>query len=207
VEQWLQTLNYADLRRRYGNEGQFRFPTLPLDVGGGRLRILAVPKNNPRPTQGLLGAEGVGLQSVDVSPAIHQALKRKSSRYGALDLPYIVAINLHSTSGEEDEILDALVGTRESGFGDSDRPRARGVSAVLCVRDISPWTIGQENGRRQMYVIHNPQANIPLPIGVTKLAERWLDHQTLKHTKGRDVRRVLNIPKDWPEVPGRKRRK
>jgi hypothetical protein len=201
VEQWLRTLDYGELRRRYERSNRFLLPTLTIRAGGGLVRVLAVPRNKPRVTHGLLGSEGFGLQGVDVSGAIQTALRKKSSRYGDLGAPYMVAINLQSTNGEEDEILDALVGTRESGLGDARHPRARGVSAVLCVRDINPWTIGQEAGRRQMYVAHNPNARFPLPIGITHLAERWLDdYGALNGTKGRDVRRRLNIPRDWPEV-------
>lgn len=201
VDQWLRTLSYGELGHRYERSARFAFPTLTLLPGGGVLRVLAIPKHKPRVTQGLLGSEGSGLQSVDVASAIQSALRKKSSGYAELNAPYVVAINLQSTHGAEDEILDALVGTRESGFGDARHPRARGVSAVLCVRDINPWTIGQEAGRRQMYVVHNPNARIPLPLGITHLAERWLDERgDLKSTKGRDVRRLLNIPKNWPEV-------
>jgi hypothetical protein len=215
VERWLPTLNYEHIRGRYRRSGQFTFPTLTLLVGGGEVKVLAIPKNNPHPTRGLLGAEGSGLRQVNVLSAVREALRKKSNRYGPLQLPYVVAINVQALTGEDDDFVDALLGTREvvvhmdgshrwgygndGGFGNLGRPRAQGVSVVLCVRDISPWTIGQENGRRQMYLIHHPHARSPLPLGTIKLAERWVENGELRQSDGHDVRRILRIPKDWPE--------
>ena len=217
VEQWLNTLDYAEIHQHYTTKKNFIPPSLLLRVGGTKLHILAIPKNSPRPTRGLIGAEAFGLNQVNVLPAVRRALRNKSSRYGKLDLPYVVAINVLSNTGEDEEFFDALFGTPEQvvrpdgrhhwrhgndgGFGDLRYPRAKGVSAVLCVRDISPWTIGQEMGR-QIYVYHHPHASQPLSVGIIKLAERWTENGRLCAVAGRDPRRVLSIPKDWPE-PGK----
>lgn len=216
VEQWLATLDHASLLPRYQTVKRFTFPTLTLNVGGGVLNVLAVPKNRPRQTQGLLGSETFGLRQVNVLATVRGALRKKSSRYGALTLPYIVAINVHANSAEDDEFTDALFGTPEvvvradgthrwrygsdGGFGHQSNPRAQGVSAVLCVRDITPWTIGQEHEHRRMYVFHHPHARRPLPVGTVGLAERWVENGTFKSSAGRYARGVLGIPKDWPDT-------
>jgi len=213
VERWLTTLEYAALRAQYAAP-EFEFPTLALEIGGGNLRVLAVPKNNPRQTHGLLGAETFGLRQVNVLTAVRSALKHKSSRYGDLELPYVVAINVLANTAGDDEFVDALYGTPEvvvhadgrhrwrygsdGGFGHLGRPRAQGVSGVLCVRDLSPWTIGQEHESRRMYLLHHPNCRTPLPVGAFSMSERWVQSGRIMSSRGRYSRGLLGIPRDWP---------
>lgn len=213
VSQWLSALNYDELRPHRDEEG-FKLPTREFAVAGGRLRIDAWPKSTRKRTSGLLASEGGGIRQVNAHVAIRKALDEKSSRYCDLNLPYIVAINVHSGIADHDDFADAVYGTPEvaqrpdgrmymryggdGGFGHSRRAKARRVSAALCVRDIQPWTIGQEHNERQLCLLHHPQCFFPLDREVIPVAESWVDGNAVRTSRGRLARTVLGIRKDWP---------
>ena len=106
---------------------------------------------------------------------IRDAVKSKATRYGELDLPYVVAENCISEWGVDDEdILNALFGTEQFAFAQGsptpvpsrrrdgaligpNGPWNTRVSAVL-VSTLFPWNLGA--CRLELY--HNPWAAKPL---------------------------------------------
>ena len=78
-------------------------------------------------------------------------LKRKANRYGALDLPFVIAVNW---VGDEDlpRVLEGL-------WHGPRGPQRRGVSAVLAVEGADPWRFGETCLR----LLRNSWAEIPLP--------------------------------------------
>jgi hypothetical protein len=82
---------------------------------------------------------------------LHAVLKRKANRYGALDLPFVIAVQ-----GEGTEELDVVLHTLWHG---PRGPQRRGVSAVLQVEAADPWMIGESKLR----LVSNPWADRPLP--------------------------------------------
>lgn len=215
VRDWLLSLDYAALHGRR-NDPHFNPPSMETDVMDGRLRVLAWPKGRIKRTDGLLGSELFGLRQVNVHSTVRGALRAKSSRYGNLGLPYVVAINVHAETADQDDFVEALYGTAEvvvhqdgrnqwrygsdGGFGHFGNARAKRVSAALCVRDISPWTIGQEHNDRRMCVVHHPQCNYPFAHNILAMNECWVEGKRVLTSKGRYARSVLGIPKDWPNV-------
>jgi hypothetical protein len=92
--------------------------------------------------------EGVGAQSGD----LHAVLKRKASRYGALDLPLVVAV----TSGEDEARLQkALTDLWQGPRG----PQRRILSAVLAFGPVDPWHFRES----RIELIRHPNAERPLP--------------------------------------------
>lgn len=212
VRNWLSRLNYFDVRDAFYDDDQ-QVPELRLELGGGRIRLTPIPKSNRRLSESIVGVEGFGLSGVHAIPAIRRSLRAKSSRYGEMGLPYIVAINVLSTVAGDDEYVDALFGMPEvvipvsgeshvrhgndGAFGYSARPRATRVSAVLCTRTLSPWSLGQDLGVRVMRLIHHPWATRQLPRGVLGISEHMGRDD---FSEMQDARIVLNIVADWPEV-------
>ena len=95
--------------------------------------------------------EGVSASQDD----LHSVLKRKANRYGALDLPLVVAVNC----GQDDEaVRQVLLG--EDGLWLGPRgPQRRGLSAVFAVEKVDPWTIADRRGR----LFRHPDPDHPLP--------------------------------------------
>lgn len=82
----------------------------------------------------------------------HSVLKRKANRYGALDLPLVVAV----AALPDDVDLPALLETLWHG---PRGPQRRGLSAVLALDHADPWRF--RDGRLRL--IRNPGAENPLP--------------------------------------------
>jgi hypothetical protein len=92
--------------------------------------------------------EGIIAQGGD----LHAVLKRKASRYGALDLPLVVAVACSEDEAGLRKALDDLwVGPRG--------PQRRILSAVLAFEPLDPWSFRDSRIR----LIRHPSAEIPLP--------------------------------------------
>ena len=91
--------------------------------------------------------EAVSAQSGD----LHSVLKRKASRYGALDLPLVVAVTCSQDEVGLREALEALwVGPQG--------PQRKGLSAVLAFGRIDPWSFRES----AISLFRHPDAESPL---------------------------------------------
>ena len=95
--------------------------------------------------------EGVSAGGAD----LRDVLKRKANRYGALGLPYVVAVN---KAGGEDLAPMLLEGDASLWHGPRG-PQRRRLSAVLALDHADPWRFA---GCR-VGLIRNPWAEFPLP--------------------------------------------
>ena len=163
LEDWLagypreQAENLATrLRSRQDDQHRAAFFELLLHrllVRSGH-RILAVEpklahtwKSPDFQTEGFY-LEGIVARSGD----LHAALKRKAGRYGALDLPLVVAVNCPDDKAGLQAALDELwLGPRG--------PQRRALSAVLAVGQADPWTWRDSRLR----LIRHPAPDHPLP--------------------------------------------
>ena len=145
--------------------------------------------------------------------AIRDAVIGKATRYGDLDLPYVVAVNATSDYADEEDAVDALFGplatiVRSTGAGYEHEParlpdsvwKGRGgptntrVSAVLSTERLTPWSVGKQRAR----LIINPWARKPLPelaLGVDVLR---LEGPLLRRFPGNDLRTIFGCPEGWP---------
>ena len=148
---------------------------------------------------------------------IRDAVIGKATRYGDLDLPYVVAVNAMSDYADEENAIDALFGSlavvvRRTEAGYEDEPtrmpdgawRGRSgsintrVSAVLSTERLTPWSVGQ----RQARLIVNPCAQKPLPelsLGIDVLR---VQAPVLRRFPGEDLRSLFGLPEGWPESAG-----
>ncbi len=118
-----------------------------------------------------LGAQG----------SICNALKRKARRYGELDRPYVIAINVlterHAGLNEVVEALHQLKYSR--------------VSAVLYVASLYPYSIADQD----LVLLHNPAANKSTP-GPLKELRSWTAERGL--SSGKHPREILGLYSGWP---------
>jgi hypothetical protein len=95
--------------------------------------------------------EGVSAGGAD----LRDVLKRKVNRYGALGLPYVVAVN---KAGSED-LSPLLMGNGDSLWHGPRGPQRQRLSAVLALEHADPWRFAE----CRVGLIRNPWAEIPLP--------------------------------------------
>lgn len=151
---------------------------------------------------------------------IRNSIKEKSGKYGELDLPYIIAINVvDQFSGDDIDISNALFGDEQviftfrgnkvireetrrkrngAWFGPKG-PRNTRVSGALFASLLSPWNIAKITP----VLWHHPWANKPL-------SPEWLpfpqflggEGHFLKELKWKNGWELLGLDPNWPEEKG-----
>lgn len=143
--------------------------------------------------------------------AVRVAMKRKGARYGALDLPYIVAINCVSEWGvDQDDILDALFGdeqlvvARETGMAIPSRARNGAwigptgpvltrVSGAI-VASIYPWSLEVPT----CALVHNPWARLPLQTIEHPFVSAKVSGTRVIWEDGGDLLQFFDLQSPWP---------
>jgi hypothetical protein len=212
LQRWIDDLSYDDVLAREAS--QRALPVFRYDEHGLRIRISPVPRRRSRgrtPGRAIAARMLNGL-TVEPQVPIRNAIRGKATRYGDLNLPYVIAVNAMGDYAHEDHAIDALFGTpavavRRTDSGFEDRPvlvpdgvwRGRGgptntrISAVLSTEKLTPWSLGQKQAR----LICNPWAQRPLPdLGL------GLDLYTRDRERqpGRTLGAIFGLADDWPEA-------
>jgi hypothetical protein len=78
---------------------------------GATILLRAFPRRHPDRATRAIGARTFPARVVTVDDDVRGALEKKASRYGALDHPYVVAVNALSMFAHNDAIIDALLGS------------------------------------------------------------------------------------------------
>lgn len=153
---------------------------------------------------------------MDSMTAIRDALCTKASRYGDLELPYVVAVNALDWSADFTDIMEALFGkekyiidlsrskpsepekTRELDgvWTSKSGPRYTRLSAALVVIGLSPWNLPRANIR----LYHNPWANLPYNSELTLLPQAVPLTSQMKLKDGKSLASVFDLPQNWPEI-------
>lgn len=153
----------------------------PLVLGGDEFSITvrAIRLRQPREDGGTIDARFYPAQWVTDELDLRRALKGKASRYGALDHPYMVAVNHVESFASTESLVAALFGKEKISLsrgpdgrryqevwrepnGAWNGPRGaqnRGMSAVFATERLSPWHFGFCEAK----VVLNPDARLPLP--------------------------------------------
>ncbi|HWA89807.1 MAG TPA: hypothetical protein VG889_07220 [Rhizomicrobium sp.] len=164
VEKWLGTLTYERVKadsKRYHKR---------VNVGGCDVLLVPSAKYKRRESSVLGAMMRRGVQQVDPQRAILPALRKKATRYGTLDKPYVIAVNDLSSFFHEHHAFESLFGretfvsvpngkgwTEWDGtglFGKANKPQNTRVSAALIVPGVTPWDFA----RRVPVFISNPWA-------------------------------------------------
>jgi hypothetical protein len=155
---------------------------------------------------------------------IKNSIKKKATKYGKLDLPYIVAINVVNAIKVDDfNIMDALFGEEQyviSSWGNNvtlqevirkpnsvwwgpNGPQNTRVSAVLIAIKLSPWNIA----RVTPVLWHNPWANYPLSPDTWQLPQLVLDKRDnwLLKKDGKRAWELFRLNSNWPSTKENKK--
>jgi hypothetical protein len=209
---WLATLAYD---RAVALAHAKRFAELPhttWEAAGWNLRFMALPKVplDRGPTIGMYPDEG-GV--FDPRSEVLPTLKKKASRYGHLDRPYVIAVLCDNVVANDGDVEAALFGRMTVNFARAGQQifywgahrksdglwtaeRGTRVSAVLAATEFKPWTIARVVPR----LWTNPWAARPLTVTM-----QWAARASPTETESplivepiRPPREVLGLAADWP---------
>lgn len=214
IQDWVGGLDYDAVKAAW--DADRPRPQFEQTHHGAQFRIEPIPrlsKAGSLPDRAI-GIRMGGVKTVEDHVSIREAVIKKANRYGALDLPFIVAVNSMAEFSKEDQAVMALFGTEAVGVRLTEDgryeaverrvpdgvwygphgPRKTGVSAVLSTEGLTAWSLSQRPTR----LFLNPWAaqplTSPIPIDVRQVEK---DHLVRK--PGKSFRDVLGLPEDWPE--------
>jgi hypothetical protein len=168
------------------------------------------PDSPARAAQRVMTVGPIHMSFTDDSGAVRRALETKGSRYGALDAPYIVAINATARWPNDEDLLDALYGQVQypfrpdgtlgeavrgrGGYFWSNGPRHEGVSGALVSRGLNPWSVCGEVPTLWL----NPVATNPVEPIASWRSCRIVDQQAAFSGPAASVREHLGLSDEWP---------
>lgn len=177
---WLGSLDYDKIKAETaGENGHRNCPVTKWTQDGCTLEFAAWPKGKARGKPGRsIGIEGGSAGWSNTGHRLRKMLADKARRYGKLNTPYVIAVNVMDGGMDNEDALQALYGqeavqfrTYPDGRRESrlirqmnglwrqhDGPRYKRVSAVLIASRLRPWCMPQS--RLTLYV--NPWADFPL---------------------------------------------
>ncbi len=129
----------------------------------------------------------------DVTP-IREAILEKADRYGKMDCPYVVAVNLMSPTIDNDDVVQALTGSDPLW----SRERAKQVSAVL----LASWLMPISAAHAPIRLFRNPSAARQYSGALTTLPQGFSEEGGIRMDKGRSLGDIYGLPPGWPRQEG-----
>lgn len=203
-------------------EGELKdLPSWRTEYDGWVVIFQAIPKSpeaRGKPGTRPIGIRTEGSQARKSEINIRNVIEKKATKYGRLNLPYIISINIMHEFCDNISIANALYGeeiiieTRTINGAKKFRPgrelngvwwgpigpRNTRVSAVLIFKQLFPWSIAQNTP----VLWHNPWAKIPLNPEILTLPQKLFNEKGIykEHKAGKSAGEVFNLPRNWPEI-------
>lgn len=219
LENWLSELDPDAIDEKRKSDALKDLPSTTLNHDGWTITFQANPK--PPKTRGKPGIRPIGIrflgfEKLKEDEYIRNAVKEKATKYGHLDFPYVIAINVLSIFSHDQMVMNALFG--KEGFesypklgGGSDHrlirapngafrgpkgPQNTRVSGVIICKNLLWENIFSKNP----VLWYNPWASLPLD------QDFWIFPQHVPNSEktrielksGRKVGDLFGLPEGWP---------
>jgi hypothetical protein len=217
LKKWLDSLNHDTCSSLVSQERFDELPTCQYVVEGWTLDFQAIPKPGKRRGQQpgrLILFHEVGIHMVDARTPIRDAIRRKASRYGDIQRPYIVAVNAIGHFIDDIDIVGALFGqeiilysvSRELQISHRPARRPDGVwtseegarntriSGVLLGLNVFPSSVAVS----ELALYHNPWAQRTYKGLLSCLDEYLPEDARLEKKEGVHPRTIFQLKEGWP---------
>lgn len=174
-------------------------PSWRFEYGDWKIDFKPVPKKpEARNKTGVrpLGLFSYGFRQFDDETPLRNAITGKAGKYGDLDWPYVIAVNVLGFVDEID-IMEAMFGKNRSSTAFSQNKNTR-VSAVLLATQLSVANIPRANLR----LYHNPWAQRPYQSVLTQLPQATLKENHIEAIDGESNQKIFGLHESWPDVDG-----
>jgi len=195
-------------------------PHWPYEHDGWRIEFYPIPKGpDSRGKEGVrpVGARMYGMWGDNCKDAIRGAIAKKASRYGELDRPYIIAVNVLDDFVDDSDIMQALFGTEQytiavgtegiagppqmrrkpdGAWMDAGGPRYTRVSAVFIVERLHHWNVPKAETR----LYHNPWAQRPCCCELRQMPQAIPHDGHMTLVDGMPLGDALGLLLGWPEA-------
>jgi hypothetical protein len=219
VQNHISELDPDEIAGLYASGGITSVPRWYFEHDGWKIEILPIPKKpevRGRPRVRPIGSRMIGFRQIDHRTAIRESITKKASKYGNLDLPYIVAVNTLDFVDEID-VMEALFGkeqfilevpqddpssleSRMSRIPDGawmgpEGARNTRISGLFLATRLSAWNIPRANLR----LYHNPWAQKDYHSVLANLPRAYLKNESIEYLSGLSTGEIFHLPTSWPE--------
>ena len=153
-----------EVQRLVDRVGPFAAPSRTIESGSWRLQGWLIPIAPERRGRGRSQPLVIGparTEMIDCSTSVQHAILKKANKYGQLDSPLVVAVNVRHPFFDKDDEIEALFGKEQVVYYEDRpdlspklgrkpdgvwirggyQPRYTRLSAVLMFRDLLPWNL------------------------------------------------------------------
>lgn len=212
---WLNTLDADRVKAESGDT----YETLPEYLWqheDWKLRLHAIPvKPEARGLKRrLIGVRSDGAGFIDGWTPIRDAIINKTGRYGNLDLPLVIAVNVDTFDLDPIDESQALFGQEQYIFTVGtkyEKPQlsramngawhgksgARGkrCSGAWLFNNLSPYSLAKRG--HTLYL--NPWGNLQLPTNFLRMPHALVVDERLHRAEGITLREAFELDEQWPE--------
>lgn len=219
LEKELSKLDPEEIGNIFKNSSFDGLPSWSTEFDGWQVEFKPIPKS-PRkrgtPDIRPIGIRFSGLEWSKTHIHIRNSINEKATKYGDLDFPFIIAINVLDFCCDDLDVMDGLFGKeftsvslRQNGsykcipgrepngawYGPKGPQNTRN-SAALIFRNLSWSNIANETP----FFWNNPWAKKPFELKFLPLFQKVINKQNgrIETVEGRISRDIFNLPKNWP---------
>ena len=213
---WLASLDPDEVIGEITAKGYEFVPTLDWQHEGWKVEFEAIPIKPERRGKGqrVIGTLSGGVRWSNIWESIRDAIRSKGGRYGELDKPFVVAVNVQGHKLDRIDEMQALFGQEEFVFqtgalesgprfrranngawNGATGPEYTRVSGAWLFGDLNPWNIIS----RKNTLYFNPWAKSAVPNVMKSINHAFPDNGEMRRIDGESLSRILHLPNSWPE--------
>lgn len=218
LDRWLATLDPDTIAEQLRMNGQKEAPEFCFEHEDWQITFTAFPRSpEKRGKSGIrpIGTKFFGVRWLSTWESIRDAVIRKGKKYGKLELPLIVAVNVGEFHVDTIDIMQALFGQEQFIFSmEKARSRPimrrapnglwygpkgiqyRRVSGVIIAPDLKPWTFGV----RDISLYHNPWPYKAIVPDMFSFRQYVVNEGTMTPKQGIHPREIFGLQVGWPEI-------
>lgn len=202
---WLSSLDYDEVERNF-SKGRYDQISKEYITDEVVFEISIIPKyKNRGETERLIGSQMYEAKWLNTKEAIRKVIEKKATRYGELNKPFILAINVIALSCDTTDVMEALFGTEKYIYRFTENETLPPIftrvndgkfspkintrlSGVLVVENLNPWNI--HNKIPVLYL--NPWAKFPYEGKLLNLPHYCPERGEMKFNPGSDNKSFLS---------------
>lgn len=212
---WLDSLDPDEIREKIDSAGLDSIEPMVWSHDDWLLQIRPIPISPERRGQSstLIGISGTGGGWVDAWSPIRDAIKFKGGKYGDLEIPLVVAVNLDCFHLDRIDEMQALFGQEQFVFklGSDAEPEMRrapngawyGKSGPQYTRVSAAWIFNDLHTSsvavRNSTLYFNPWAVLPAPESLKRFPFAEPEDDKMEWNEGLSIRDVFELHEGWPE--------
>lgn len=212
IHHWLDSLDPDEIQKQIDSEGFDSIEQFDWSHESWKVQFRPIPLRPERrgKSESLITNGSIVGGIIDAWRPIRKAVKSKGQKYGNLQKPLLVAVNLNSFHLDRIDEVQALYGQEQIVFKSGRHmetripngawygkggPQYRRVSGVWIFNDIHPTSIST----RRQTIYFNPWTTYRLPDMLMTFPHVVLDDDVLRRNDGVSFTELYGLTEGWPE--------